>query len=58
MFSSDRVAYPDCVRLVATDHGGHVGFVGKKGLDPDSRWLDWRIVEIVTGLPVADDDGP
>jgi predicted alpha/beta-fold hydrolase len=58
MFSSERVAYPACVRLVATDHGGHVGFVGKKGLDPDSRWLDWRVVEIVTGMPVSDDEAP
>ena len=58
MFSSDRVTYPDCVRLIATDHGGHVGFVGKKGLDPDSRWLDWRVVEIVTGMPVSDDEAP
>jgi predicted alpha/beta-fold hydrolase len=46
------------VRLIATDHGGHVGFVGKKGLDPDSRWLDWRVVEIVTGMPVSDDEAP
>jgi len=37
------------VRLVASDHGGHVGFVGRKGVDPDARWLDWRVVEIVTG---------
>lgn len=51
MFGADRVAYPPAVRLVATKHGGHVGFVGKKGLDPDSRWLDWRVVEIVTGDP-------
>lgn len=53
MFAAERVAYPDCVRLMATDHGGHVGFVGRRGIDPDTRWLDWRVVEIVTG-----DDGP
>lgn len=52
MFAADRVAYPGCVRLVATDHGGHVGFVGRRGPDPDTRWLDWRVVEIVTGQPV------
>ncbi|MFM8283655.1 MAG: YheT family hydrolase [Planctomycetaceae bacterium] len=49
MFAADRVAYPACVRLVATDHGGHVGFVGRRGSDPDTRWLDWRVVGIVTG---------
>jgi len=58
MFARERVAYPDCVRLIATDHGGHVGFVGKKGEDPDTRWLDWRVVEIVTGEPVAGGEGP
>ena len=47
MFAADRVAYPECVHLVATDHGGHVGFIGQTGDDPDSRWLDWRVVEIV-----------
>ncbi|MFM7250199.1 MAG: YheT family hydrolase [Planctomycetaceae bacterium] len=55
MFAADRVAYPPAVRLVATDHGGHVGFVGRKGIDPDTRWLDWRVVEIVTGAPAPPD---
>jgi predicted alpha/beta-fold hydrolase len=40
------------VRLLATDRGGHVGFIGKGGDDPDNRWLDWRVVEIITGQPV------
>ena len=52
MFSADRVAYPACVRLLATDRGGHVGFIGTGGDDPDNRWLDWRVVEIITGQPV------
>lgn len=53
MFSDDRVSYPDTVKLVATDRGGHVGFVSRRGADPDTRWLDWRVVEIVTGEPAA-----
>ena len=53
MFSRDNVKYPENVHLVPTDHGGHVGFVGKKGKDPDVRWLDWRIVEIVTGEVIS-----
>jgi predicted alpha/beta-fold hydrolase len=53
MFSSNNVNYPKNVDLVPTDHGGHVGFVGKKGNDPDIRWLDWRIVEIVTGKVIS-----
>lgn len=47
MFAEDLVAYPACVRLIATDSGGHVGFVGRSETDPDSRWLDWRVVEMV-----------
>ena len=47
MFAADRVAYPECVRLVATDQGGHVGYIGRAGDDPDTRWLDWRVVEII-----------
>jgi len=51
MFDAERVAYPSCVRLIATDGGGHVGFVGRNEGDPDSRWLDWRVVEMVKGQP-------
>jgi len=50
MFAADRVAYPDCVQLLATDQGGHVGFIGQTGDDPDNRWLDWRVVEIIDSL--------
>jgi predicted alpha/beta-fold hydrolase len=35
------------VQLLATDLGGHVGFIGQTGDDPDNRWLDWRVVEII-----------
>jgi predicted alpha/beta-fold hydrolase len=31
--------------LFATERGGHVGFYGKRGVDPDRWWLDWRIVD-------------
>ena len=36
------------VRVVITDHGGHVAFIGRSGFDPDRRWMDWRIVDWVT----------
>jgi len=26
-----------------------VGFVGRNEGDPDSRWLDWRVIEMVLG---------
>jgi uncharacterized protein len=41
------VAYPAEVQLHITRGGGHLGFFGRSGLDPDRRWLDWRIVDWV-----------
>jgi uncharacterized protein len=42
--------FDDCPRSAAvevhiTEHGGHVGYLGAGGGDPDRRWLDWRLVE-------------
>ena len=34
-------------QLLSTDCGGHLGFVGRRGADPDRYWLDWRVVEWV-----------
>jgi predicted alpha/beta-fold hydrolase len=25
--------------------GGHLGFVSRRGCDPDRRWMDWRIID-------------
>lgn len=33
------------VHLMITPSGGHLGFVGRGGPDPDRRWMDWRIVD-------------
>lgn len=35
------------VRLHVTRHGGHLGFIGRPGEDPDHRWLDWRLVQAI-----------
>lgn len=35
--------------LLATGCGGHLGFVGRRGSDPDRYWLDWRVIEWVLG---------
>jgi predicted alpha/beta-fold hydrolase len=40
----------DQVALHMTKHGGHVGYIGRRGLDPDRNWLEWRVVECVIGL--------
>lgn len=39
---------PPEVHLHITRGGGHLGFVGRRGVDPDTRWLDWRIIEWAT----------
>ena len=36
-------------QLVVVPGGGHVGFYARKGADLDRWWLDWRVVEWVTG---------
>lgn len=28
--------------------GGHLGFIGRSGVDADRRWMDWRIVDWIT----------
>ncbi|MCE2797137.1 MAG: YheT family hydrolase [Planctomyces sp.] len=38
-------ALPPNVTLCLTPHGGHLGFIGRAGLDPDRRWMDWRLTE-------------
>lgn len=35
------------VEVQVTKHGGHLGFVGRRGADPDRRWIDWRVIEWV-----------
>ena len=42
------------VHLHVSESGGHLGFIGRPGLDPDRRWLDWRIVDWIT----SDSDSP
>lgn len=34
------------VKYRLLDHGGHVGFFGARGADPDHRWLHWRILDL------------
>lgn len=33
------------VNLCMTEHGGHLGYVGRRNGDPDRRWMDWRVIE-------------
>ena len=40
----------ESIDLVATKHGGHLGFLGRTIRDPDSHWMDWRIAETLGRL--------
>lgn len=40
-------AHSSHVETQVTRSGGHLGFLGRRGVDPDLRWLDWRVVEWV-----------
>jgi hypothetical protein len=40
-----RLQLPSNVELCLTKHGGHLGFMGRKGVDADQRWMDWRVVD-------------
>ncbi|MCA9036948.1 MAG: alpha/beta fold hydrolase [Planctomycetaceae bacterium] len=40
-----RSPLPPNVRLYVTQHGGHLGFIGRRGVDPDRRWMDWRVID-------------
>lgn len=37
------------VHMVLSDQGGHLGYISSRSGDPDRRWMDWRIVEWLTG---------
>ena len=47
----DRLDLPVAVKLHLTNRGGHLGFISRGGDDADRRWMDWRVVEWVTGGP-------
>lgn len=43
----ERARLSPQIAVCVTEHGGHLGYLGKRGADPDRRWLDWRIVDLV-----------
>jgi uncharacterized protein len=49
-----RASYSPTTQLAITPCGGHLGYVGARGDDPDCRWLDWRVVEWVLALAQRD----
>ena len=49
----ERVTLPSCVRLIASEHGGDIGFIGRSCGDPDRQWLDWRIIDWLNAVSVT-----
>lgn len=47
--SFENLPVSPSVQLHLSKSGGHLGFIGRSGQDPDRRWLDWRIVDWITG---------
>jgi predicted alpha/beta-fold hydrolase len=35
----------ESIDLYLAGGGGHLGFIARGGIDPDHRWLDWRLLE-------------
>jgi len=44
----------NAIQIAATEHGGHLGFFGRRGEDPDGHWLDWRICQWSQSLDSCD----
>ncbi|MEP3481101.1 MAG: alpha/beta fold hydrolase [Fuerstiella sp.] len=40
-----KIRFPQNFSVCITDHGGHLGFMGRNSQDADNRWMDWRVVE-------------
>ncbi|HTN76560.1 MAG TPA: alpha/beta fold hydrolase [Pirellulaceae bacterium] len=47
----DPALLSPAIDLQITAGGGHLGFVGVAGVDPDRRWLDWRLLEWAQNQP-------
>lgn len=43
----EPLASQKVIKQHVTKQGGHLGFIGRLGTDPDRRWMDWRIVDYV-----------
>ena len=49
---ADRARLSPTTRLHLAAGGGHVGFIARANGDPDCRWMDWRVVDWVSSLPM------
>ena len=49
----ETATYSPTTKLHITPCGGHLGFIARRGRDPDRRWLDWRVVEWIESQSAA-----
>jgi predicted alpha/beta-fold hydrolase len=47
----EGMALSSAVRLHVVDHGGHLGYIGRRNPDPDRRWMDWRLLDWLNNAP-------
>ncbi len=47
VFRATAVSSSVDVRIA--EGGGHLGFLARRGNDPDVRWIDWRVLDWVVG---------
>ena len=45
MFEQARLS--SAIHLLKTGGGGHLGYLARRGIDPDCHWLSWRIADAV-----------
>lgn len=41
----EEVKQHPMIELVVANFGGHLGYRGKPGVDPDHHWMDWRVID-------------
>ncbi len=44
----EGLSHSPAVSVHVAEGGGHLGYVARRGPDPDRRWMDWRIVEWIS----------
>jgi predicted alpha/beta-fold hydrolase len=47
----EQASYSVTTQLIVTPCGGHLGFIGRSGIDSDRRWLDWRVLDWIQSHP-------
>lgn len=44
----ENATFSPSVLLHIAEGGGHLGYIGRRGVDPDRRWMDWRVIDWIT----------